>query len=148
MLLNRASQYTLLALIYLARQPAGRMVLVREIADELSLPVSYLAKVIQPAAHAGWLTSARGRGGGVRLNPGMETLTLFDILQLNGGQRFKRECLLGFKTCEDATACVLHCRWQPIKRELCESLGSYSLAILARTALPPWLLGGMGDNLE
>jgi Rrf2 family iron-sulfur cluster assembly transcriptional regulator len=147
MLLSRASQYTLQALIYLARQPPERMVLVKQMADELGLPVFYLAKLIQPPTRAGWLTTARGRGGGVRLNPGAAAITLLDILQLTDSHRVTHECLLGFKACEDETACVLHGQWQPIKQELSEGLGSYSLAALAGAALPAWLLGEMGDGL-
>ena len=142
MLLSRASQYTLQALIYLARQPEGRMVLVKEMADELGLPVFYLAKLIQPPTRAGWLTTARGRGGGVRLNLGAEAITLLDILQLTDGHRVTHECLLGFKACEDETACVLHGQWQPIKQELAEGLGGYTLAALAGAELPAWLRTG------
>ncbi len=146
MLLSRASQYTLQALIYLARQPAGRMVMVKDIADALGLPMFYLAKLIQPPARAGWLTTARGRGGGVRLSPGAESVTLFDILRLTDGHRVGVECLLGFKACEDETACVLHCQWKPIKQELSEGLGRHSLEELARGALPPWLLTARGND--
>jgi len=147
MLLNRASQYTLQALIYLARQPPGRMVMVKDMADELGLPMFYLAKLIQPPTRAGWLTTARGRGGGVKLNADAATITLLDILRLTDGHRITRECLLGFKTCEDETACVMHCQWKPIKQELSEGLGGYSLAALANTALPHWLQGRDGRRL-
>lgn len=137
--LSRASQYTLQTLIYLARQPQGQMVMVKEIADALDLPVFYLAKLIQPPSRAGWLTTARGRGGGVKLSPGTENITLLDILHLTDGHRVTRECLLGFKECEDDTACVLHYQWKPIKQELSEGLGGYSLAALANVTLPTWL---------
>ena len=146
MLLSRASQYTLQALIYLARQPRERRVMVKEIADSLHLPQYYLSKLIQPPTRAGWLTTVRGRGGGMRLNPGGEHITMFDILQLTEGGRVTRECLLGFKDCADDSACVLHCQWKPIKQELSEGLGGHSLASLAEAALPPWLLGGLEDG--
>ena len=148
MLLSRASQYTLQALIFLARQPPDRMVMVREMADQLGIPLFYLGKLIQPATRAGWLTTVRGRHGGVKLKPGAETITLLDILQLTDGHRVTRECLLGLKACEDETACVLHCQWQPIKQELGEGLGGYSLADLASAALPPWLLSGLDDGVK
>lgn len=142
MLFSRASQYTLQALIYLARQPEGRRVMVKEIADALGLPLFYLAKLMQPPTRAGWLSTARGRGGGLRLNPGAETVTLFDILRLTEDHRASGECLLGLKACEDESACVLHCQWKPIKQELTEGLGQHSLEELARTTLPAWLLRG------
>ncbi len=140
MLLSRASQYTLQALIYLARQPPDQMVMVKDMAEELGLPVFYLGKLIQAPARVGWLITARGRGGGVKLNPQAETITLVDILQLTDGHRVTRECLLGFKACEDDSACVMHCSWKPIKQELVDGLGSHTLATLAAAPLPAWLL--------
>ena len=55
------------------------------------------------------------------------------------GQRIKRECLLGLKDCDDASACVMHCDWKPIKQELTENLGRYTLATLASGEMPSWL---------
>lgn len=135
MLLNRTTKYTLQALIYLARQTPGRKVQVRDIADALTMPVFYLAKLLQPAARAGWIATARGRSGGVHLSPGAETLTLMDILAVTERNRVNRECLLGFKACGDDGACVLHCEWKPIKEELAGGLARYSLAELAEIDL-------------
>jgi Rrf2 family transcriptional regulator, iron-sulfur cluster assembly transcription factor len=140
MLLSRASQYTLQALIFLARQPPGQRVMIKDIAEALDLPVFYLGKLIQAPARIGWLDTARGRGGGVFLAANAESIHLFDVLQLTDGQRIKRECLLGFKDCDDATACVMHCDWKPIKQELADGLGQYSLAALAGNGLPDWML--------
>jgi Rrf2 family protein len=148
MLLNRSAQYTLQALIYLASQPRDQLLLVREIANQLGIPPLYLSKLMQPASRAGWLITLRGRGGGICLAPGAENLTLMDVLQLTESHRISRECLLGFKACEDETACVMHCQWKPIKQELAEGLGSYSLVALAAAALPPWLLGEVEDRLK
>jgi Rrf2 family protein len=142
MLLSRASQYTLQALIYLARLPPEQLVMVKVMAEDLGLPVFYLGKLVQVPARAGWLKTARGRGGGVKLAIDANAITLLDILQLTEGPRVTRECLLGFKACEDATACVMHCQWQPIKQELSEGLGGYTLAALASVPLPAWLLAG------
>lgn len=139
MLLSRSSQYTLQALIYLARQPPGKRVMIKDIAENLELPVFYLGKLIQGPARVGWLVTARGRGGGICLAIDAEHINLLDILQLTEGQRIKRECLLGLKDCDDASACVMHCDWKPIKQELTENLGHYTLATLASGEMPAWL---------
>lgn len=140
MLFSRASQYTLQALIYLARQPPDHVVMVKSMAAELGLPEFYLGKLIQAPVRAGWLVSARGRGGGVKLCADAATITLLDILYLTEGHRVTRECLLGLKACEDETACVMHCQWQPIKQELAEGLGAATLAALAGGEMPAWLV--------
>lgn len=141
MIINRSTQYTLQVLMHLVAHPPERPVLARELAEELQLPPHYLAKLLQQPCRAGWLSSTRGRGGGFTLAPGTEKLTLLEILTLTGGERITRECLLGFKDCDDKTACVMHCHWKPIKKELMGQFGGYTLAQLAtsRKRLPGWL---------
>jgi Rrf2 family transcriptional regulator, iron-sulfur cluster assembly transcription factor len=141
MIINRSTQYTLQVLMHLVAHPAGRPVLARELAEQLHIPPHYLAKLLQLPCRAGWLTSTRGRGGGFTLIPGTENVTLLEVLALTRGDRITRECLLGFKECDDKTACVMHCHWKPIKQELLGQFGSYTLAQLAspRKRLPGWL---------
>jgi len=141
MIINRSTQYTLQVLMHLVAHPPDRPVLARELAAELELPPHYLAKLLQQPCRAGWLSSTRGRGGGFTLAPGAEKITLLEILMLTGGERITRECLLGFKDCDDKTACVMHCHWKPIKKELMGQFGGYTLAQLAtsRKRLPAWL---------
>jgi Rrf2 family protein len=143
MLLSRGSQYTLQALIYLAGQPRGRMVMVRELAARLDIPQFYLAKLLQPIAHAGWLETARGRGGGISLMPGAERHSLLDVVAFTEGRRARQECLLGLRDCADDRACVLHCQWQPIKEQLRADLAAHTLKSLAESDPPPaWLNEG------
>jgi len=141
MIINRSTQYTLQVLMHLVAHPAGRPVLARELAEQLHIPPPYLAKLLQQPCRAGWLVSTRGRGGGFTLAPGAENLTLLEILMHTRGEHSSRECLLGFKECDDKTACVMHRHWKPIKQELLGQFGGYTLAQLAssRKRLPAWL---------
>jgi Rrf2 family protein len=141
MIINRSTQYLLQVLMHLIAHPAGRPVLARELAEQLHIPSHYLAKLLQEPCRAGWLSSTRGRGGGFTLVPGAEKITLLQVLMLTNGERISRECLLGFKDCDDKTACVMHCHWKPIKRELLGHFGGYTLAQLAlsRKRLPGWM---------
>jgi Rrf2 family iron-sulfur cluster assembly transcriptional regulator len=143
MIINRSAQYTLQVLMYLVAHPTSRPVLARELAKQLHIPPSYLAKLLQLPCRAGWLSSTRGRGGGFTLAPSAENVTLLEVLMLTKGERISRECLLGFKECDDKTACVMHCHWKPIKQELLEQFGGYTMAQLATThKLPSGTLPG------
>jgi len=141
MILNRSAQYILQVLMHLAAHPAGRPVVARELADTLQIPPHYLAKLLQQPCRVGWLSSTRGRGGGFVLSPGAENITLLEIVMLTKGERINRECLLGFKECDDKTACVMHCHWKPIKQALLGQFGGYTLAQLASSSkrLPGWM---------
>jgi Rrf2 family protein len=141
MIINRSAQYTLQAMMHLVAHPTNKPVMARELAEQLHIPPPYLAKLLQQPCRAGWLSSTRGRGGGFTLAPGAEKVTLLEILMLTKGERISRECLLGFKECDDKTACVMHKHWKPIKQELLGQFGGYTLAQLAssRKRLPGWL---------
>lgn len=140
MIINRSTQYILQAMMHLVAHPSASPVLARELAEQLHIPHHYLSKLLQAPCRAGWLSSMRGRGGGFVLNPGAERVTLLDIVALIRGERSSRECLLGFKECDDETACVLHCQWKPIKQEILGHFGHCTLAELAsHEALPGWL---------
>lgn len=141
MIINRSTQYTLQAMMHMVAHPTDKPVLVRELAEQLRLPQHYLAKLLQLPCRVGWLTSTRGRGGGFSLVPGTENITLLQILTLTKGERISHECLLGFKECDDKTACVMHQHWKPIKQELLGQFGGYTLAQLAssRKRLPGWM---------
>lgn len=131
MFLNRSAQYTLQALLYLARQPRNGMVMAREIAERLALPPHYLAKLMYPLSRAGWVDSMRGRHGGYRLRDAARALTLVQVLDCVQGANARAECLLGLKVCGDDDACVVHCQWRPVRDELrayleCHTLGEIS----------------------
>lgn len=141
MIINRSTQYTLQAMMHLVAHPSDKPVLARELAEQLHIPPHFLAKLLQQPCRAGWLSSTRGRGGGFTLSPGAENITLLEVLTLTRGERVSRECLLGFKECDDKTACVMHCHWKPIKQELLGQFGGYTLGQLARSRkpLPGWI---------
>ena len=142
MIINRSTQYTLQAMMHLVAHPSDKPVLARELAEQLHIPPHFLAKLLQHPCRAGWLSSTRGRGGGFTLAPGAENITLLEVLTLTRGERVSRECLLGFKECDDKTACVMHCHWKPIKQELLGQFGGYTLGQLARSRipLPGWMM--------
>jgi Rrf2 family protein len=132
MIFSRTSQYAIQALIYLAAQPNGRPVLNRVIARNLGVPPAYLAKILQDLCRQQVLGSSRGRHGGFILRDGAEHTNLLDIVLLMEGARVDRECLLGLKTCGDETACPMHRKWKPVKKEILSYLGHVTLTHLAK----------------
>jgi Rrf2 family nitric oxide-sensitive transcriptional repressor len=66
--LNRSTDIALRVLMYTAAKDGRRTV--DELAAALSVPRHHLAKVVQRLQRLGLLATARGRGGGVELEPG------------------------------------------------------------------------------
>lgn len=130
-IMSRTSQYAIQALVYLAIQPCGERVSVRDIAYQLNVPAAYLAKIMQSLNKGMFLSARRGRQGGVYLEAGAETAGLLEILAHTERSSLMQECLLGLKTCSDETACPMHGAWQPIKQAIVELLQECTLQRLA-----------------
>ena len=78
MLLTRASEYALLSLdvIRNAERPIGA----EQLANELSIPKSFLAKILQSLAKAGILESRKGAHGGFVLAKDVNEITVHSII--------------------------------------------------------------------
>jgi len=85
MLLTRASEYALLSLDIIVRsdKPLGS----EQLASELNLPKSFLAKILQNLAKSEILISHRGSQGGYALNVDPKDVTLYDIIYSAEGKR-------------------------------------------------------------
>ncbi|MBS4097249.1 MAG: Rrf2 family transcriptional regulator [Sulfuricella sp.] len=132
MILSRTSQYAIQALIYVATQPAGEPILNRKIAEHLSVPTAYLAKIMQILCKGSLLYSFRGRQGGFCLREGGGKTDLMQILVLIEGVGFTENCVLGLKVCSEATACPVHSKWLPIKEKIVHLLHEQTLEKLAQ----------------
>lgn len=135
MILSRTSQYAIQALIFVATQPRGVPVLIRTVAEHLSVPPSYLAKIMQSLNRGKLIHSVRGRQGGVCLREGGERTDLMQILTLIEGPGLTENCVLGLKVCSDGTACPMHTQWKPIKVRIVKLLNQQTLGKLAAAVL-------------
>lgn len=131
MLLNRASQYAIKALVLLALQPKNATLMCRDLADTLHLPYPYLSKLMQQCVRRGLVGANRGRSGGYWLEESVAGMTMLDVVEAVNGERHTRECLLGLTECADENACVMHCEWKPLKEGLLALLKDQTLGELA-----------------
>ena len=58
----------------------NRLTTVAQLADELQVPVRYLGKIVQRLAAIGWVTTARGRGGGLHVSLAGRRATVADVI--------------------------------------------------------------------
>ena len=80
MQVTRADEYAVIGLLYLARQPSARMVMIDEISEAERIPKSFLAKIFQSLAKSGFVLSHRGAGGGFSLAKPAGEINLLQIL--------------------------------------------------------------------
>jgi len=83
--LTTKSEYTILALIYLARQPEGVWVKIEEICRQFDIPKKYLELLLMPLRQNRYLQTRRGASGGYRLMRPANQITIAEIVRLMDG---------------------------------------------------------------
>lgn len=129
--LTRKGEYAIRGMVFLARQPAGNMVLIPEIAAAAEAPVSFLAKIFQAFAKSGLVISARGSGGGFTLARPAAEITLRQVVEVVEGPILPNRCLLGTASCSRRDGCKMHGIWRGVQRQVVNLLDQVSLAEIA-----------------
>ena len=85
MRLTTRSEYALLALIHLARQPKGEYVSVPSIAESRDIPAKFLEQILLTLKRARYVRSQRGQRGGYTLARAAREITLAEVIRLFDG---------------------------------------------------------------
>lgn len=93
MQVTRAGEYAIIGLLYLARQPAERMVMIDEISEAERIPKSFLAKIFQSLVKGGVVRSHRGAGGGFSMAKAAGEISLLQILNCVEGAFALQKCV-------------------------------------------------------
>lgn len=85
MKLTTRSEYGLLALVHLSRQPPEEYVSVESIAKAQRIPPKYLEQIMLALKRARYVSSVKGQHGGYRLAKPANEITLAEIIRLFDG---------------------------------------------------------------
>ncbi|MBN2231307.1 MAG: Rrf2 family transcriptional regulator [Deltaproteobacteria bacterium] len=132
MKLTRAADYAIRGIIYMSMKPAGAVVVIPEIAQQMGIPVGFLARIFQSLSRAGIVVSHRGKKGGYSLTRDPAELSLKDVIEAVEGTISLNICLDGFNVCERMAYCPARRDLAEIQRVLVENLEAYDFATLAR----------------
>lgn len=117
MQLTRHTDYGLRILLYLALKPAAYVASIDEVTAAFSLSRNHVTKIVHKLAKAGFISSQRGNGGGIRLGRAADEIKLGDVVRL-------LETNLKPVDCHLPEECVLlpACR---LKGVLAEAMGAF-----------------------
>ena len=118
MLLSRAWEYALQALLYIAVAPEGKYILTREIAQHHNLSYHFLGKVLQTLVKNRLLDSQKGPSGGFALAKAANKITLSEVIHAVEGPDFLEGCVVGLPRCNEMHPCPLHDQWLQIKHHI------------------------------
>ncbi|SRR5579883_1887858 len=128
MQLTQFTDYGLRSLMYLAIQP-DKLCNVQEIAEYYDISKNHLVKVVHRLAQLGYITSSRGKGGGLRLAREPKTIQLGTLVMalepnMNLVECFNRET----NTCTIADICRLKNFLADANKAFINSLNQRTLA--------------------
>ncbi|HUI07256.1 MAG TPA: Rrf2 family transcriptional regulator [Verrucomicrobiae bacterium] len=109
MQVTRAGEYAIIGLLYLARQPGERTVMIDEISDAEGVPKSFLAKIFQSLAKAGFVRSIRGAHGGFSLAKPPQEITLLQVFQCVEAVFALQKCVTDEPECVVSTDRMSNC---------------------------------------
>ena len=104
---SRKFEYGLHAVTYLATKGLGRVVTVKEMADDIGFSQEFLSKAMQSLKRAGIASSVQGVKGGYTLGRTTEEITVADIALAIEGKPHLVRCGVKADSCEVFSSCHL-----------------------------------------
>ncbi len=126
------SDYALRVLLYL-KLHGDQLATIQGIADAYGISKNHLMKVVQNLTHLGFVDSARGRNGGIRLARDPGHINLGDVVRKTEPHFNIAECFdAETNTCPIAPACDLTRILADARNAFLKCMDQYSLADLGK----------------
>lgn len=132
--LGRKGDYSVRAVLDLARNSDGGLRKAREIAEAMDVPARYLTQILAELVRHGLLTAVAGPTGGYSLARSPDTITLLDVAEAAEGPIALDRCVLSGGPCEWDEVCPIHPAWVRAQDALKEQLSATTFADLAGIA--------------
>lgn len=130
--MTRLTDYGIVLLTYIARDPQKPMHNARDLAASASLPLPTANKVLKALTRKGLLVSHRGVKGGYGLARRPEEISVADIITATEGpMAMSRRPGARPTTRALDSACSVHSNWQTINRAIRQALESITLSEMA-----------------
>ncbi len=115
--IKKETDYAIRCVFCLSRK-AGEIVMADEIAREMRIPRSFLAKILQKLSRAGIVRSVVGAKGGHSLAKNLKNISLLDVIVVIEGPMALNSCTVKKKECDLLPNCVVHPVWVALKRDV------------------------------
>jgi Rrf2 family protein len=130
MVITRATEYAIRAVLYMAKQPRGKTVLKKDICRAQGITPAFLTKILQPLIRVGIVGSHRGVSGGFFLARMPEDITLLDVVEAEEGMPHLNTCLEQDGICPRDELCSVHRVWLQARSDLMVTLQRHTFAAL------------------
>jgi Rrf2 family protein len=118
-MLTNASKYAIRSVLFLAQNSSiDKKYGAKSIAENLDIPLHFIAKLLQPLAKKGIISSLKGPNGGFYFTPENGKYKICDIIEVIENKNIFESCFLGLPKCGDVNPCPVHHIVSPFKKDL------------------------------
>jgi Rrf2 family iron-sulfur cluster assembly transcriptional regulator len=129
MRLTTKGRYAVTAMLDLAIHATDSPVPLADISQRQGISLSYLEQLFARLRRQGLVKSARGPGGGYRLNRIPDEITIVEVLNAIDEKIDTTRCE-GRGDCQDGQACLTHELWCDLSKQISDFLSRISLGEL------------------
>lgn len=129
--LGSRGDYSVRAILFLARTYGEGRRKSREIAADMQIPEKFLPQVLGTLVKAGLVESVAGPDGGYSLTRSPAAISLLEVVEAAEGPVRNGKCLLRGGPCRWEGACSIHEAWSRAQEKLIVELATTSFAELA-----------------
>ena len=136
-MLSKKAQYSLYALVKLAKEEGSGPVLIKDIAESENLPKKFLEAILVELKNKGIVSSKRGKGGGYYLRKKPEEINLAEIVRCFDGALAYLPCVSLYyyercEYCKDEEKCGVKSVFSDIRSATAKILENTSIADIIR----------------
>ncbi len=133
MQITHQADYALRAMLYLSRLNKNARAATRLIAEEMQIPISFLAKIVSQLSIAGLINTSRGARGGVSLVREPQKISVLEVVEAIDGPIALNQCTHDPSICPFGENCPIHETFCEAEEILVNKLKNTSFAeLLAR----------------
>jgi FeS assembly SUF system regulator len=130
--MTRLTDYGMVLLTCVARDPRGPARSARDLADEARLPRPTASKILKRLAHHGLLVTRRGVKGGFALARPPEEIAVAEVVSAMEGPVAITVCSTHGERCGLERVCGVRNNWRRINRAVYEAMSGITLADMIR----------------
>jgi Rrf2 family protein len=131
-IITRATEYSITAVLYLAARHPTPVISKREICEAEGVTPAFLTKILQPLIRNGIVRSKRGVAGGFSLARDPETTTLWEVMKAVDEPMTLNVCLIDDAECGRVAYCPVHDMWVESREKMEEIFTRKSLSQITR----------------
>lgn len=130
--LGRKGDYSVRAMLYLARHAGEGRKKTREIASAMEIPGRYAPQILADLVAAGLLTATAGPDGGYELDRPSRVISLLEVVEAAEGPIRLERCVLRGGSCDWSNVCPVHEAWSRAQEGLVTELAATSFSDLVQ----------------